>query len=191
VRDAAVMARADAGGDRRLVAYVVPGPEAPDAAALRAHLKAALPPHMVPSVFVALEAFPFTASGKLDRRALPEPDAAEAGEEYRAPETPTEEALAAIWVEVLRLPRVGTRDDFFAVGGHSLRATQVISRIRASLGVDLPVRALFEHTTIESLALAVEARRAEEDEERRQLEELLARIEGLSPDALEAALGAP
>jgi acyl carrier protein len=146
---------------------------------------------MMPSVFVALEAFPLTASGKLDRRALPEPDASDAGEAYRSPQTPVEEALAAIWAEVLRLPRVGTRDDFFAVGGHSLRATQVISRIRASLGVDLPVRALFEHTTVEALALAVEARRAEEEEERRQLEELLARIEGLSPDALEAALGAP
>ncbi|HMG51985.1 MAG TPA: amino acid adenylation domain-containing protein, partial [Kofleriaceae bacterium] len=125
-----------------------------DPAQLRAHLKDHLPDYMVPAAFVALPGFPLTANGKIDRKALPAPEPAvdhlpEAG----APRSPVEAALADIWRDVLRLPRVGVHDNFFALGGHSLIATQVTSRIRSTLRVELLVRALFEAPTIAELAV--------------------------------------
>jgi amino acid adenylation domain-containing protein len=159
VTDCVVLAREDAPGDRRLVAYVVGGA---DADALRAHLRQSLPEYMVPGAFVALEALPLTPNGKLDRKALPAPDLASAEETYVAPRTPVEEVLAGIWAEVLRLERVGVEESFFDLGGHSLLATRVVSRIRAVFGVELPLRALFEGPTIAEMAGRVEEmRRAE------------------------------
>ncbi|HKI01744.1 MAG TPA: amino acid adenylation domain-containing protein, partial [Thermoanaerobaculia bacterium] len=143
VRAAAVVAREDTGGDKTLAAYVVPepgGPLAPDA--LRSELGRRLPEFMVPTAWMLLEALPLTANGKVDRRALPAPGPGAAA--YRAPRTPAETALAEIWAEVLGVERVGLDDDFFALGGHSLRAAQVVSRLRAALGVELPLQALFE-----------------------------------------------
>ncbi len=153
VREAAVVAREDAPGDRRLVAYVVAERGAAvDAAELRAHLAGRLPEYMVPGAFVALGSLPLTPSGKLDRRALPAPEHAAAEDRYVAPRTPAEEVLAGIWREVLGLERVGVRDRFFELGGHSLLATRVVSRIRGAFGVELTVRAMFEHPTVEGLA---------------------------------------
>ncbi|NOK39811.1 AMP-binding protein, partial [Corallococcus exercitus] len=129
VRQAVVVAREDAAGDKRLVAYVAcrSGAEAVDVSALRARLHEKLPEYMVPSAFVVLEALPLTPSGKVDRKALPAPEAPVSTAEYVAPRNPTEEKLAALWAQVLRVPRVGATDHFFELGGHSLLATQLVS----------------------------------------------------------------
>ncbi|NPD22374.1 non-ribosomal peptide synthase/polyketide synthase, partial [Corallococcus exiguus] len=157
VAETLVMAREDVPGDKRLVAYVATGGLALDAAALRAHLQQQLPGHMVPSSFVVMEALPLTPNGKVDRKALPVPDASvqERGR-YTPPSTPTEELLASLWSELLRVDRIGRDDDFFEVGGHSLLGTQLVSRIRTAFGIELPLRALFEATTLTRLALRVE-----------------------------------
>ncbi|WP_172386774.1 non-ribosomal peptide synthetase [Streptomyces sp. MNP-20] len=144
-------------GDLRLVAYVVPEgtPDAGLPGALREHAARALPGYMVPAHLITLDALPLTPSGKLDRSALPAPDVrADEHTAYRAPRDHREETLAAIVAEVLGLERVGVDDDFFVLGGHSLLATRVISRIRAALGVDLPLGALFENPTVARLAQA-------------------------------------
>ncbi|HET6230939.1 MAG TPA: non-ribosomal peptide synthase/polyketide synthase, partial [Longimicrobiaceae bacterium] len=156
VRDAVVVAREDVPGDRRLVAYVVAEDDgAASPSALRSALAERLPDHMVPQAIVVLPAFPLTPNGKVDRRALPAPDLGGA-EGFAAPMTPTEEVLAGIWSEVLAVPRVGRRDAFFDLGGHSLLATQVASRARQTLGVELPLRAIFEHPVLADLAHAVD-----------------------------------
>jgi amino acid adenylation domain-containing protein len=157
VRAAAVIAREDAPGDMRLVAYVVLAGMPLDDGELRRFLEQRLPEYMVPSAIVVLESLPLLPNGKLDRRALPAPDRMEpkAREDYVAPRTPLEEMLAGIWATVLRLERVGVRDNFFAIGGHSLLATQVVSRLRATIGVELPLRALFEDPTVADLAARV------------------------------------
>ncbi len=154
VRDAIVLAREDARGEKRLAAYLVaPGASVPD---LQKALAETLPEHMVPSAFVLLDAFPLTANGKVDRRALPAPDYAAAANEYVAPRTAHEEAVAAIFAEVLAVPRVGAHDDFFALGGHSLLAMRVVSRLRAAHGVEIPLKALFDAPTVADLATRVE-----------------------------------
>ncbi|HET7233974.1 MAG TPA: amino acid adenylation domain-containing protein, partial [Longimicrobium sp.] len=156
VRECAVLAREDAPGQRRLVAYVV---GQADGGELRAALRRALPEYMVPAAIVALDALPLTPGGKLDRRALPAPDLALAGERYVAPRTVVEELLAEIWAGVLQRERVGAGDHFFDLGGHSLLAVRVVARIREALRVDVPLRALFEHPTLAELAAAVETLR--------------------------------
>src|SRR6185295_311954 len=142
--------REDVAGDKRLVAYVVADEGvALQAAELRAALLAQLPEYMVPSAFVELEALPLTPNGKLDRKALPAPDAmALVTREYEAPQGETEEALAVIWRELLRVERIGRHDNFFELGGHSLLAVQLISRIRAVLGVDVALRDLFAQSSL-------------------------------------------
>ena len=161
VREAVVLLREDAPGERRLVGYVVGGPgDVPPAAELRTQLRERLPEHMVPAAIVALERLPLTPNGKLDRRALPAPEGPGSGGEQTAPRTPTEELLAGIWADVLRRERVGVGESFFEMGGHSLLATRVVSRIREAFGVELPLRALFEAPTMERLAARVEALRA-------------------------------
>ncbi|MGE6764045.1 non-ribosomal peptide synthase/polyketide synthase, partial [Corallococcus interemptor] len=152
LKDAVVVAKGEA-ADKRLVAYVTPKAEASlEVEALKAHLRQGLPEYMVPSAFVVLDALPLNSNGKVDRKALPEPEAQQSGNSYEAPRTETEAKLASIWAEVLRLPQVGVKDSFFELGGHSLLATQVVSRVRAELGVELPLRALFESSTVEALA---------------------------------------
>jgi amino acid adenylation domain-containing protein len=156
VRDAAVVARQDPPGGLRLVAYVVWDGEGSSEAGLREALKARLPAAMVPAAFVELAALPLTPSGKVDRRALAgpafAPQGAEAASGYVEPATDTQRELAAIWSEILGVERVGAGDDFFDLGGHSLLAVQVLSRLRGRLGVELPVRALFEAPTLAGLA---------------------------------------
>ncbi|HEX2211053.1 MAG TPA: amino acid adenylation domain-containing protein, partial [Longimicrobium sp.] len=184
VADCAVIVREDAPGDPRLVAYTVGGA---DAEALRAHLRSSLPEYMVPAAFVALERLPVTPNGKLDRRALPAPEYA-AAEAYTAPRTPTEERLAAIWAEVLRIDRVGIHDSFFALGGHSLLATRAVSRVREAFGVELPLRAVFETPTVAGVAPRVDAlmrSRVDDDE----LAAALAELEALSEDEVRGLLG--
>jgi amino acid adenylation domain-containing protein len=155
VREAVVVTRRAPSGDSRLVAYVVPTDAAaqPEAfrQSLRDALRATLPEYMVPETYVALDALPRTTNGKLDRRALPAPEA-EATAPFVAPQTLVEQQLAAIWKEVLGVGRVGLDDDFFELGGHSLLATQVASRLARRLSVELPLRALFEARTLRELA---------------------------------------
>ncbi|HEY0020544.1 MAG TPA: amino acid adenylation domain-containing protein, partial [Longimicrobium sp.] len=159
VRQAVAVAREDTPGDRRLVAYLVAGEAAPTAAEVREHARALLPDYMVPTAWVFLDRLPLTPNGKVDRRALPAPEGSARTEEYVAPRTPVEEALAAIWVDVLGVERLGVRDNFFELGGHSLLATRVVSRIRQQLGAEVPLRALFAHATVESLTREVESAR--------------------------------
>ena len=165
IREAVVLAPEDRPGDRRLVAHVVlRSGQSLDAPGVRSFLKQTLPEYMVPSSFVFLDSLPLTANGKIDRKALPEPDQRrpELEEIYVAPRTPVEEMIAGIWAEVLRLGTVGVHDDFFDLGGHSLLATQAISRICQSLQVEVPLRALFEGPTVAELAWRIEDVRAPE-----------------------------
>jgi amino acid adenylation domain-containing protein/thioester reductase-like protein/non-ribosomal peptide synthase protein (TIGR01720 family) len=141
---------------RTLVAYIVGNAEP---RALRQELEHQLPPFMVPSVFVSLEQLPLTGSGKLDRRALPAPDAARGNRPPLVPATETERALLALWQELLPLAPTSVDDDFFALGGHSLLALPLLARVRTSFGVDLPLRALFAGPTIAGLARAIERAR--------------------------------
>jgi amino acid adenylation domain-containing protein len=164
VRQAVVTARDRDGGEKQLVAYCV-GAEGrtPVAEDLRLHLLATLPQYMAPSAFVFLDELPLTPTGKVDRRALPEPGTDPYVGSYEAPRTPTEEILAQIWAEVLGLDRVGVSDNFFVLGGHSLLATQVMARVRENLGVEVPVRALFEASvTVRELAEQVDQARRDE-----------------------------
>ncbi|MEU3712658.1 non-ribosomal peptide synthetase [Streptomyces catenulae] len=161
IDQAAVVLREDEAGERRLVAYVVAADPAALTdptlgAALRDQLAGVLPDYMVPSAVVALEALPLTPQGKLDRKALPAPDLAGASH-GRAPRTPVEEILCGLFADILSLPHVSVDDDFFAIGGHSLLATRLVSRARSALGVELPIRALFERRTVTALAAVVEA----------------------------------
>ncbi|MFN5457225.1 non-ribosomal peptide synthetase, partial [Bradyrhizobium sp.] len=136
VRDAAVIAREDAPGDKRLVAYYV-GDAAIGAEELRGHLAALLPDYMVPSAYVHLELMPLTPNGKLDRNALPAPEGtAFAVQAYEPPQGEIEEAVARIWAELLGVERIGRHDNFFALGGHSLLAIQVVSRLRQALALE-------------------------------------------------------
>jgi amino acid adenylation domain-containing protein len=162
VRAAAVLARGE-GADKTLVAYVVPAVASEDLAAeLRLRLKASLPEHMVPAVYVLLDAMPLTPNGKADRKALAriEPERA-AAEAFVAPRGQVEELVAAIWSDLLGVEHVGARDDFFALGGHSLLGTRLTSRLRDALGVDLPLRVLFEAPALADLAARVEAARGD------------------------------
>ncbi|MGW4755486.1 amino acid adenylation domain-containing protein [Streptomyces chartreusis] len=149
IERAVVTARTDHGGEPRLVAYVVPA--GTDRDRLRERASAVLPKHMVPAVYVPLDTLPLTPNGKVDRKALPAPPDDRTGT-GRPPATPYEELLCTAFAEALGLDRVGADDDFFALGGHSLSAIRVANRLRADLGVDIPVRTLFDTRTAESLA---------------------------------------
>jgi acyl carrier protein len=158
VRQAVVLLREDTPGDRRLVPYVVPCGEArPALAELRGFLALKLPDYMIPAAFVLPDTLPLTTNGKVDHQALPAPDRdrPELDPTYLAPRTPVDEELAALWAEALGVERVGIHDNFFALGGHSPLATRVVSRVRQTFGVELPLRALFEAPTIADLAAAV------------------------------------
>ena len=150
-----VTAPEDAAGEKRLVAYVVPADTtcAPAIAELRDFLKQKLPDYMVPAAFVMLPNLPLNPNGKIDRKALPAPDGdSYAVTKYEAPEGETEKALAGIWADLFNLERIGRHDNFFELGGHSLLATRVASRVRDAFQIEIPLRTLFERTTIAGLA---------------------------------------
>ncbi len=187
VRQSVILSREDVPGDKRLVAYVVPthSRTAP-VNELRAFLKNQLPEYMVPSAFVFMESLPLTPNGKLDRKALSAPDKSsfELATSYVAPRTREEKLIAEIWAEVLRLEKVGIHDNFFDLGGHSLKATQIISRLRASWRMDLPLRVLFEAPTVAELALRLE-RSASESDELEEFSRNLAEVESLTDEEIE------
>ncbi|WP_432140069.1 amino acid adenylation domain-containing protein [Streptomyces sp. bgisy154] len=152
VAQAAVVPR-QAGGTRYLAAYVVPAPggSAPDHAALQRHLAERLPDYMVPAAYVPLDRLPLSPNGKLDAKALPVPDLTPTTG-FRAPRSAREKALARLFAEVLGVGRVGVDDNFFTLGGHSLLATRLISRARAELGTEIPIRKIFDLPTVSALA---------------------------------------
>lgn len=149
-----VIAREDVPGDTRLVAYVVASHElTPTISELRSFLKEKLPDYMIPSAFVFLDSLPLTPNGKVDRRALPKPDGSLTGpiENFVPPRNPVEATLAQIWANLLRVEQVGVHDNFFELGGHSLLATRVISHVRDTFQVELPVHCFFDAPTVAGL----------------------------------------
>ena len=160
VSEAAVVARQHPSGERVLVAYVVPSSKgAPDLQAVRAFLGSRLPQYMVPTLIYPIPALPLTSNGKVDQRALPAADWEDAGKrEHVSPRTSTEATIARIWAEVLRLDQVGTSDDFFAIGGDSIRSIQIVTRCRHA-GLELRPTDLFIHPTIAALAAHADQRR--------------------------------
>jgi amino acid adenylation domain-containing protein len=139
--------------DRKLVAYVVTrNNEALDLIALRDSLQTQLPQYMLPAQIVPIAEMPFTPSGKIDRRALPDPGAPQSGDAFEAPRTAVEEKLAAMWTSILELERVGIHDNFFNLGGNSLLAFQLISRVRDEFNVELPLARVFETPTVAALS---------------------------------------
>jgi hypothetical protein len=155
VRQAVVTPKNDGSGDKRLVAYLVARGAAPPVMELREHLKRKVPDYMVPSGFVYLETLPLTNNGKVDRRALPEPqqERPEIATTYVAPRTETEIVLARIWSDVLQVEQVGLHDDFFEFGGHSILAVKAVSRMRQQLETEVPLSAMFECPTVAEMAL--------------------------------------
>jgi thioesterase domain-containing protein len=158
VRESAVVGDEDVHGSTRLVAYVVPHEDAaPTAGELRRSLSLALPEYMVPSLFVMMDSLPRTPNGKVDRRALPAPDATDAtrADNYVAPQTPAEEIVASIFAEVLGVERVGASDNFFEMGGHSLLATRAMARVVKVFQVGVGLRRLFERPTVQGVVEAL------------------------------------
>jgi hypothetical protein len=200
VRGAAVIARDTVTRDRQLVAYVVIDPASQsELTALIRFVEGKLPAWMVPARFVELKELPLTANGKVDRRALPEPDAMEPARSFAPPRNRVEEALLRIWREILGRNSFGIHDNFFRLGGHSLLATQMISRIGKAFHLELPVRAVFEAPTIAGLAEAL-GRNSPVDPgadaiprriRRAQAQQWLTRIDTLSDADVEKLLGSP
>jgi len=184
VKQAVVVGWEDAPGSKRLIAYIVMvpgGPHIPTVTELRRILADKLPDYMVPSTFITLDALPLTATGKVDRRALPPPDRTRPALEtpFAAPRTPVEEKLAQIWAGVLGLDRVGMHDSFLDLGGDSLLATQVISRVLAQFEVRLPLRFLFDEPTVAEMAVLL-VQNYTDKVEPQNLNRILAELETLS-----------
>ena len=167
VKEAVVLARNDDAGQQRLVAYLTtttPSDQSDPqlAASLRSYMKDHVPDYMVPSAWVVLDRLPITSNGKLDRRALPDPQERSAStNEYEPPHTEIEKTLAQMWSQLLRVERIGLDDDFFELGGHSLLAMQVIVRLQSSYSIQIPLRLLFDCPTVRTLAERIDALRYE------------------------------
>jgi len=158
IKDAVALIREDHPENKYLTAYFVAQNEPPPASSeLRSLLKKTLPDYMVPSFFISLPALPLTPNGKVDRRSLPAPDTTKRESAFVPPRTPVEEVVAAVWATVLPQKQVGIHDGFFDLGGHSLMATQVISRLQSSFSIELPLRHIFESPTVSGLAQTIEA----------------------------------
>jgi amino acid adenylation domain-containing protein len=156
VREAVVVAWANAAGEKELVAYLT-GSSVPAVGELRAHLLKTLPDYMVPVAFVTLSTLPLTPNGKIDRQALPAPAGGRFARPTEVAATATEQKLAQLWSELLGVEKIGRQDNYFELGGHSLLAVRMIFRLRDELGVELPVKAIAAHPTIAALSLVVEA----------------------------------
>lgn len=181
IREAVVMGRRDRFHSECLVAYLVPtGQPVPSVTQLRRYFAEKLPAYMIPQAFVSLIALPRTPNGKVDYHALPapEPILTEQEETFVAPRTPIEEMLSDIWVQLLDVKRVGIHDNFFDLGGHSLLVTQVISRVRAAVDAEIPLRLFFESPTVASMALLIVQSRAKNSDSE-EIADLLADIESL------------
>jgi acyl carrier protein len=197
VREAVVLAREDAPGQKRLVAYYTVKEEVPAIERLREQLAGKLPQYMVPSAYVRLESMPLLPNGKLDRRALPAPAGESFGQRgYEAPQGEVEEILAAIWQELLRVERVGRHDNFFELGGHSLLATQLVARLTSSLAIEISLRQIFEFPILRELAAQVG--RLHESYLIHEVvsggiavEELLERVSSMSESEVQKALAEP
>jgi amino acid adenylation domain-containing protein len=184
VREAILVAREDNSESKRLVAYVVPkGGSCPAIREMRDLLKQELPEYMIPSAFVFLDALPLSPNGKIDRHALPDPDRArpDIGVPFVAPKSPLEEELAAIWKEILSLDSIGVDDSFLDLGGDSLVAAQIISRVVSRFQLDLPIKLLFDSPTIAEMAAVIggaNAGKFDEDE----VERIVSELESVSED---------
>lgn len=180
VQSGVVIAREDEPGEKRLVAYVVAAGRAqPNEQLLREALRERLPDYMEPSAFVWLDSLPLTANGKIDRKALPVPKAADSpNEQFVAPRNEFEETLAGIIAEVLKLPRVSVQDDFFHLGAHSLLGAQIIAKVRGVFGTELKLLDVFDSPTVEKLAIKIE-------------EALTRQLSAMSEEEVAAALAAP
>ena len=190
VNDVVVMAR-KIGNDNRLVAYLLAEGDAElQVVDLREFLQHHLPDYMIPAHFVVLDAFPLTPAGKVDRKALPDPDSSRmaAGTEYVAPRNDIEEKLAGIAAELLAVDTVGVYDNFFELGGHSLLATQFISRVREAFDVDIELRTLFEHPTIAQIAEEIQTKRQGQDQTSDEIADLLSRIDQMSEEEVRQLL---
>jgi len=153
VINAVVTAREDASGEKRLVGYLETRNGPPPVAELRDFIRAKLPAYMVPTYFVMMKEFPLTPNGKIDAHRLPAPDELTPTEgNYVAPRNDLERSLVEVWEEVLALRRIGIEDDFFELGADSLSATRAFARINRRLGIDLPLRAIFENPTVAKLS---------------------------------------
>ena len=183
VADCVVVLREDDDHDKRLIAYVVPDPAlSPTITELRKFIKSKLPSYMVPAAFSMIAALPLMASGKIDRRALPEPEAQpETDEIFAPPRTPLEELLASAWREVLKLERIGIYDNFFDLGGHSLLAAKVTSIVRNLVDVEFGMVDVFQAPTIAELAELLYPRAAQK-ESADEMASLLAELESLSDE---------
>ena len=182
VREAVVLAKEGAGG-ARLIAYVSLNAEIAEGL-LKGRLGEVLPDYMVPSAIVVLDALPLTANGKVDRKALPEPEMASA-QEYEAPQGELEETLAQIWAEVLGVERVGRQDGFFELGGHSLLATQVNVRIHDVLGIEVGLKELFEHPELGEFVRSIEEKSTAIDPLQAQLAKSLEALKRLTTEELD------
>ena len=186
VQDAVVLSR-----DNQLIAYTVrrSGFIRDEDAAIRTHirdhLKTTLPDYMIPAHLILLDAFPLTGNGKLDRKALPAPDASQLQAAFVAPETPLQQELAAIWAEVLKVERVGLHDNFFELGGHSLLAVQLLARVRERLQHEIGLRDLFEQPTLAAFSAAVEKKTDAIDLAQDELTKSLEALKRLSAEEID------
>jgi acyl carrier protein len=186
IQDTIVTVHTAEDGGKHLIAYIIPkAEENVHTEELKAHLAQQLPGYMVPGVFQEMDAWPLSPGGKIDRRKLPVPDTLYSDTEtpYVAARTETEKMLSGIIKEVLNIQKVGIRDSFFNLGGHSMQGTQVLSRIRDQFDIDLPLRTIFENPTIEGIARAITEQKAIQAGDS-DLDSMLDEIENLSDDEL-------
>jgi acyl carrier protein len=190
IRDAVVTVREGGTGDRRLAAYVTLQPDqSATLMQMRTHLRDRLPDYMLPAWFVVLNSLPLNSSGKIDRNALPAPTNEDLGpeQEYVAPRNPTEEIVAAIFVEVLQTEQVGILDNFFESGGHSLLVIQLVARLRETFQVEVPMKRIFDDPTVAGVSAAL----LEEEGERLRVErtaELMVKLAAVSDDQADSML---
>jgi amino acid adenylation domain-containing protein len=190
IKEAVVVARNNNPGDERLVAYLVPTVQpGPKVGELRRFLNEKLPDYMIPHDFVTLEAIPLTDTRKVDRKALPDPGTSrpELTTPYVAPRTPIEKELAKIWAEVLSTDEVGIHDNFFDLGGHSLAASRIISRILKTFELDLPIKALFDSPTVGDMASVITQNQGNTASQE-DLARLLSEVEALSDEEAQRLL---
>ncbi|MFK5733605.1 amino acid adenylation domain-containing protein [Pseudomonas urmiensis] len=185
----AVVVDVQVAGSKQLVAYWVPRQVSAQAMELRAvlaeHLRSSLPGYMVPGLWVMLDSLPLTANGKLDRKALPAPDASTSQQQYQAPVTAVQQQLAQIWSEVLGVERIGLDDDFFELGGHSLLVVQVVARVGNQMNTEVSLRELFEQPTLAAFSEVVAARQGHGESIQDELAKSLAALKRLTAEEID------